>query len=472
MLSQLQDSDQIINNLRSIRHQLQSLFQPQIRTLDEYCLFLNNCQQIQSLLETLKVNEFDLVLDENDSMNSTNYCDQLTEIIDYVSKGLLANQNQFANTLLSDLPRLDEIIFGDVPQTELCIKQRYREWARLFHSDKHQSNPMFDELMKNIHSIRDRYLSKFHALRVSSDIVKVELEAGHRDAEASIVFKNRFKSGGDAELTVEKLRKLIAFEALIAFQHYRAALKYLGRTNQEENIMMRIQILEWMAMMMRQSGNHDTEAQLYLVAAIYIITLSNMTDQSYKKLRSLQSTLEKYQGIKKSTASEVRVAVTTSTSRELVLCTNSQSSPREIRDESQMFIREAIPRKCVVRSTQPKELNTDSKQLEESIFQTSANKYQRIRSVIAKVLPPAGVDLLAAGWSWVMNAFVFGQRENKSPIRDLSADYAIRRSLNALFKEAINFYNNEQYAQFIQQLSKTYYRDRQLMDTKFVLIKL
>ena len=214
-LSQLQDSDQIINNLRSIRHQLQSLFQPQIRTLDEYCLFLNNCQQIQSLLETLKVNEFDLVLDENDSMNSTNYCDQLTEIIDYVSKGLLANQNQFANTLLSDLPRLDEIIFGDVPQTELCIKQRYREWARLFHSDKHQSNPMFDELMKNIHSIRDRYLSKFHALRVSSDIVKVELEAGHRDAEASIVFKNRFKSGGDAELTVEKLRKLIAFEALI-----------------------------------------------------------------------------------------------------------------------------------------------------------------------------------------------------------------------------------------------------------------
>lgn len=466
-LTQLQDVDQITNNLRIIRRQLESLFQHAIRTLDEYCLFQNNCQQIQSLLETLKVNEFDLILETTETSDS-NYFDLLTEMIDYVSKGLTDGQIQFAIILLSDLPHLDEILFGNIPHTELCIKQRYREWARLFHSDKHQAHPIFDELMKQINCIRDRYLSKIHALSASSDFVKAELDAGQRHAKASDEFKKRLDAGGDAELSVDKLQKLVSFEALTAFQHYRVALKCLGRADREENIIKRADILERMASMMRQSGNHDTEAQLYLVAAIYIITLSNMTDQLYKKLHSLQSKLEEYHGIKKSTPSEVNVAAaTTNTNRELVLCTNPRLSPREIRDETQMFIRETILRKCVVRSTQPKELDTDSKPLESSSFHTSANRFRQLQSVIAKVALPTGIDVLVQGCSWALNKLVFGSpRQNKRSVRDLSADYTIRRELNKLFEKAIDDYNNEQYAKFIQQLSEPYYEDRQLMDTK------
>ena len=464
-LNQLDDTDQMLNKLKYIRGQLQPLFQRQIRTLDEYNFLQNRCKHIVSLLETSKVNEFDLILDIIDNTDS-NYLDLLTETIDYVSKGLEDRQTHFANILLADLPRLDKILFENIPPTELCIKQRYREWARLFHSDKHQANPVFDELMKEINCIRDRLLSKIHAQSYSSDIVKTEQEAGHRHARSSIEFKKRLTSGGDVELNVEDLKKLVSFEALTAFQHYRVALKCLGRTDHEETIMTRAQILEWMALMMRQTGNHDTEAQLYIVAAIYIITLSNMTDRSYKKLHSLQSALEKYQGIEKNNVSEVNTATSTNTNRELVLCTNSRLSPREIHDETQVFLRETILRKCVVRSTQPKELNTDSKPSEVS-FQTHTEGYQRVLSVVGGIFSRTGGDLLISGCSWALNRFVFSEKKNKPSMGDLSSDYNIRCKLNTLFGEAIVFYNDEKYDEFLKKLSESYYEDRRLMDTKF-----
>jgi hypothetical protein len=271
------------------------------------------------------------------------------------------------------------------------------------------------------------------------------------------------KSGGDQELSIEQLEKLISFEALTAFEHYRAALKSLGKmTHEPSDILHRAQILEWMALMMRQSGNHDIEAQLYIVAAIYIITDSTMTDESYRKLRALQGALEKHQGLAESTLQEVNATTPINTNRELVLCTNSRLSPREIHDETKVLIRQTVLRKCVVRCTEPRELTVGM----DSSFSTSTNRYLQIRSFIAGKVPFIGADLLIQSCSQILNKFVFGQKTDIPSVQDVSAEYTIRRKLNTLMGEAVNYYNTEQYAKFIQQLSKPYYRDQKLMDTK------
>ncbi|CAF3499574.1 unnamed protein product, partial [Rotaria sp. Silwood2] len=57
-------------------------------------------------------------------------------------------------------------------------------------------------------------------------------------------FKKRFNDGGDKELNVEQLEKLVSFEALRAFEHYRAALKFLGKMNQNEADIIQHQLIE------------------------------------------------------------------------------------------------------------------------------------------------------------------------------------------------------------------------------------
>jgi hypothetical protein len=216
--------------------------------------------------------------------------------------------------------------------------------------------------------------------------------------------------------------------------------------------MQRAQILEWMALMMRQSGNHDIEAQLYIVAAIYIITDSTMTDESYRKLRALQEVLEKYQGLPESTFQGVDATTPINTNRELVLCTNSRLSPREIHDETKVPIRETVLRKCVVRTTEPRELTVGM----DSSFSTPTNRYLQMRSFIVGKAPFIGANFLIQSCSWIWNKFVFGQKQDMPSVEDVSADYTIRCKLNILMGEAVNYYNTEQYAKFIQQLSMPY----------------
>jgi hypothetical protein len=214
--------------------------------------------------------------------------------------------------------------------------------------------------------------------------------------------------------------------------------------------------------MMRQSGNHDIEAQLYIVAAIYIITDSNMTEQSYQKLRALQKALEKYQGISGNTSQEASVATPVNSNRELVLCTNSKSSPREIHDETKVLIRQTVLRKCVVRSSEPRELTVGL----DSNFSTSTNPLLRVGNFIADKVPFLGSNLLIRSCSWMLNKLVFGQKNDASSAPDLSAEYKTRQKLNTLMGKAVIYYNDEQYAKFIEQLSMPYYQDQKLMDTK------
>ncbi|CAF0841481.1 unnamed protein product [Didymodactylos carnosus] len=359
------------------------------------------------------------------------------------------------------------MLFHNIPKTEQCITRRHKEWVRLFHSDKHRANPVFDELMKHINSTRDRHLSKVHSLCAKSIVVQNEIDEGHKHAELSMTFKKRFKSGGDEELNVEQLEKLFTFEALTAFEHYRAALKSLGKmAHNEADILQRAQILEWMALVMRLSGKHNIEAQLYIVAAIYIITLLGMTEQLYQRLRKLQIALEKYQGLARNTITEMDAAASSNTNRELILCTNPKLSSREIHDETQVFIREAILRKCVVRSAQIVDLSVENQFGVDSSFQTSTGRYLQVRGILASAFLPLAAEFIIAGGSWMWNKIVFKNDQNRSSVQDLSDEYPIRLSLNKLMEDAVKFYNNEEYAKFIQHLSKSYYQDRQLMDTK------
>ncbi|CAF1508994.1 unnamed protein product [Didymodactylos carnosus] len=109
-LVQSQNTDQITNTLKKISQLLISIFQHPIQTLDQYYLLQNNCKNVQSLFETLKVNELDTVLEENNH-ERVNNLDLLIEIIDLVLNSLENRQEYFANILLSDLPHLDEMLF-------------------------------------------------------------------------------------------------------------------------------------------------------------------------------------------------------------------------------------------------------------------------------------------------------------------------------------------------------------------------
>jgi hypothetical protein len=77
-----------------------------------------------------------------------------------------------------------------------------------------------------------------------------------------------------------------------------------------------------------------------------------------------------------------------------------------------------------------------------------------------------GANVIIHTCSWILNKFVFGQKKKIPSVEDVSAEYTIRRNLNTLMEEAVNYYNTEQYAKFIQQLSIPYYHDRKLMNTK------
>ncbi|CAF3890365.1 unnamed protein product [Rotaria sordida] len=233
-LTHLQDTNEIPNILKDIHNLLIPIFQHPITTINEYIILQNNSNEILSLFETLKMTELDEIpSDENNDQNS-NYIDLLNDLIDFVFKDLENRQIYFVEVLLSDLPYLNKVLFDDIPQTEQSITRCYREWARIFYSDKHDGNPKFDELMKHINYIRDCYLSKIYSLCTKSNIIKNELDQGHKHAKLSMDFKKRFNDGGDKELNVEQLEKLVSYEALRAFEHYRAALKSLGKMNQNE----------------------------------------------------------------------------------------------------------------------------------------------------------------------------------------------------------------------------------------------
>ncbi|CAF4149326.1 unnamed protein product, partial [Rotaria magnacalcarata] len=398
-ISNLEDTNQIASTIKDIRHIIILIFQHPIRTIDEYIILQSKSNEILSLFEALKMTELDDILLNEDTDQNSNYIDLLNDFIGFIHKSLEERQIYFVETLLSDLPRLNKILFDDIPQTEQSITRRYREWARIFHSDKHGANPKFDELMKHINYIRDNHLSRIYSLCAKSDVVQNELEEGHKHAKLSMDFKKRFSEGGDEELNVEELKKLFSFEALRAFEHYRAALKSLGRMDQNGvDIMQRAQILEWMALMMRLSGNHDVEAQLYFVAAIYIITSSTMTEEMYQKLRTLQSALEKYQGLSTSNVEEKNSTVSTNANRELVLCTNPKLSSREIHDETQVFIRETILRKCVVRCSKPQSLSVENNLRKDVTFKTSVNSYIIVGSGTAGLMGLVIPSLFA---SWI-----------------------------------------------------------------------
>ncbi|CAF3460699.1 unnamed protein product, partial [Rotaria sp. Silwood2] len=140
-LTHLQDTNEIPNILKDIHNLLIPIFQHPITTINEYIILQNNSNEILSLFETLKMTELDEIpSDENNDQNS-NYIDLLNDLIDFVFKGLENRQIYFVEVLLSDLPYLNKVLFDDIPQTEKSITRCYREWARIFYSDKHDGNP-------------------------------------------------------------------------------------------------------------------------------------------------------------------------------------------------------------------------------------------------------------------------------------------------------------------------------------------
>ncbi|CAF0848961.1 unnamed protein product [Adineta ricciae] len=461
-LEQSQDT----TTISRIHKSLEIIFQEQVRTLDQYLILKNYGEEIQSLLETLKMNGFDELLNEENN-EKNNYLELLSDVISFVSSGLTDRQVYFANILLSNLPQLENMLFHDIPRTELCITQRYRQWALLFHSDRHRANPIFDELMKHINSCRDRYLSEISSFIDKASVIQNDLEKGHNHAALAQDYKKRFKSGRDGELNIDQLKRLFSFEALVAFEHYRAALKSLGKISfKEDDIIQRAQILEWMGLMMRLSGQHDVEAQLYIVAAIYIITQANMTERLFQKLRQLQGALEKYQGLTKTTAEENNATVSANAHREIVLCTDPQLSSREILDESQIFIRQTILRKCVLRSAQLTEFSDESRYVEGSDFLTSANRAMQVAGMATQLAVGVSIPIIVKAASWLYNKFVFSSKTKRLLTENLSHEYEIRDNLNKMMDQAIKHYNNEEYDKFIDFLCKPYYEERRLMDKR------
>ncbi|CAF3193813.1 unnamed protein product [Rotaria socialis] len=472
-LSDVVDVDEITNAVARIRVSLESLFQYEVRTLEELQICQNNCRSILSALNALKIGELHDTIDDNDNEvddeSSSNYLNCIMELIDFVTSNLENRQVVFASVLLSNISQLNELVFHDIPQTEQCIRRRYYEWARMFHSDRHNCNPIFDELMKHINTIRDQHLSKIDAHLVSEEIVQYELNMGHRHYEFSQELKRRSECSNDPEFSVAQLRRLVSTEALWAFEHYRAALKSLGKMKEqsaERDLLQRVEILTFMGLMMRQTGGYEIEAQLYIVAGIYIITLSTMTPRLQQKLRDLQEALKKYQQISTSTTITAQEPLSNnSTSRVVALCTDTRATPRQIHDETQVFVRETILRQCIVRSGQPADLTIDINQrtLEGETFTTSNSTFNMIAPILSGRVATFAGSWIVYSASRLLNKLIFVKKRRKPTTKDLTPEYHIRQSLNEMMREAVGYYNNGQYARFIGCLAESYYHSRRLM---------
>ncbi|CAF3631922.1 unnamed protein product [Rotaria sp. Silwood1] len=466
-LSDLVDVDQIINALALIRKSLEPLFQCEIRTMDELQTLQQNCTSILSAFDALKIGEVHEAIDNDES--NLNYLNFIIESIDFVTNNLENRQASFVDILLSDISQLEKLLFHDVPPTEQCITRRYREWARIFHSDKHRSNPIFSELMKNINIIRDRYISKINTHLASVERVQAELDIGHKHYEFSRAYKKRAERGNDPDFTTAHLRRLVANEALWAFEHYRAALKSLGRMkkqNSETDILQRVEILTYMGLMMRQAGTYQIEAQLYIVAGIYIITLTTITPRLQQKLGELQSTLKRYQQTSTSTSPTARDSRSTNaTSRELILCTDTTATTQQIHEETQVFVREIILRQCIVRSGQPADLSIDISQrtLEEETFRTLNSRSRMILPILTGSAVTVAGSFTTYYVTKLLHKLNLVRRRQKPSFKDLTPEYVIRETLNEMMKSVVDHYNNGQYAQFIECLAKPYYHSRRLM---------
>ncbi|UJR06635.1 hypothetical protein I4U23_010919 [Adineta vaga] len=191
-----------------------------------------------------------------------------------------------------------------------------------------------------------------------------------------------------------------------------------------------------------------------------------MTERLFQKLRQLQGALEKYQGLTKITAEETNTTVSTNTHREIALCTNPQLSSREILDETQIFIRQTILRKCVVRSAQLSEFTVENRYVEDSNFRTSANKIMKVTGMAADLALFVTIPLIAKAGSLLFNIFVFSYVTKQLSTKNISTEYKIRDNLNKMMSSAIQHYNNEEYDKFIEFLCKPYYEERRLMDKR------
>ena len=474
LLTDLTDVKDIIRKLAQIHKCLETLFKLEVRTLDEYLKLQQNCTTILSVFKALQIGELQEATEHVEEIENTksieiveigsNYLDPITDLIHFIADSLENQQVSFANFLLSDIAELNTFLFDDVPQTTQCIRRRYHEWARIFHSDRHRSSPVFDELMKHINIIRDQYLSKISSQLEHKEKVKYELDEGHKHYQMSRKYKERCRNGNNPELTVTQLERLISNEALWAFEHYRAALKSLGKMKNESSegiILQRVDILTYMGLVLRQARNYEIESQLYFVAGIYIITDSTMTTKLQNKLRELQSALQRYQQTftGSSTNASKQVAANT-TSRELVLCNTKTASVREIHDDTKVFLRENILRQCVLRSAQPTDLSTDV------TSKTSNNQTHASLPILTRMPVSDASSPIMDRMRSLLDRFNLVKWKKQPKSLDLNTEHSIRQKLNEMMKAATDCYSCGENAKFIDSLSQTYYNSARLMDIK------
>lgn len=159
---------------------------------------------------------------------------------------------------------------------------------------------------------------------------------------------------------------------------------------------------------------------------------------------------------------------TSSTSRELVLCTDTAATPQQIHDETQVFLRETILRQCVVRSGQPADLAIDINQLtlEEETFTTSNSRSRMIKPILTGSIVAVSGSFIIYGFYNLLNKITLVKRRKKPSLKDLTPEYGIRQSLNEMMRMAVDHYNNGRYAQFIECLAEPYYHSRCLMAVK------
>jgi hypothetical protein len=317
--------------------------------------------------------------------------------------------------------------------------------------------------MKRINIIRDQYLFKISSQLEHNEKVKYELDEGHKHYQMSRKYKECCKNGNDPELTVVQLERLISSEALWAFEHYRAALKSLGRRkneSSEENILQRVDILTNMGLVLRQARNYEIESQLYFVAGIYIITDSTMTNKLQNKLHELQNAFQRYQQtFTGSSTNASKQATTNTTSRELVLCNTKTASVREIHDDTKLFLRETILRQCVLRSAQSTDLSTD---INQRTVETHA-----ILPILTGVPVSGNSSSIMDRMSWLLHRFNLVKRKKQpTSLKLTKEEYGIRQKLNEMMKAATDYYNCGENAKFIDSLSQTYHNSDRLMDIK------
>ncbi|CAF3918159.1 unnamed protein product [Rotaria magnacalcarata] len=491
--------DKYINGLQST---IKDFTKESVNTLDDLFKLCSIHTKITTALNTL-ASQGAISSREDTDQDGCLLLEHLRTLSDDLEDLQYQRRVSFSFFVLSQRFRLRSILFANIPLTEERIQSHTKKLCILFHPDKcgPEEKPIFTEIFQLItEDVRKQLMD--HEKRTS--LVKYYERQGKEYWDIAVEYKNsrqqkwdkvkRLQKGELKNLSDKELEYCQNRYAIHAYEQYRAAARALERIESNDlQISQKVELKKYMALALYLAGNNTMlEAQIYVIAGIYLIVRSGNAALHKNELEDLKKLLEKIKGIKEPTTVVSDDTVETKTEPELIgalveyNCGASSLSRFEGALSSEM--RTAILQKCSLRTEQrsvaiPQESILEVRKKGAMFFTKGAacvgtgggvalyiagnaayNIYAgaTIGTVFGGPIGTIvgigfGVLSIAAGGLLGYIFFKQGNRYLKEP--------KVREALNKIMENALQHYQKEEYSAFLRSLSIPY-------NDKEVLIKI